>query len=167
MRGRRMSLPCLFGIVAFLVVALLMYPLTVKRSSHMGEWGTCGLNISLLGRSLLLYAKGHGGVIPARMAGGDECLRREWISTILPWWESKGHRRLDQSVLKCVRDRTRCTISYTLNPELAGKDLRSIPESAQAKTVLLKEKSFPGSHGSVFFLDGHVGQDGKDYLHPY
>jgi len=109
----------------------------------------CGMNAVNIAGRLQLEGVDAGGKLP--LSGQDSDGNPLWVRSLLPDVPSE---RL--SWLKCPLDRSKRISSYDLDPDVAGRDLNTIPPDERKDTVVLREMCFPGSHGHIVYLDGHV-----------
>lgn len=115
----------------------------------------CSTNIEIIGKSLLLYADDHGGVFPPFGWDGRHQMPT-WLYGTHTWCLRHTIRGDILALAKCPSDQSSDVTSYEMNPALACLRFDQIPKSQQSRTIVVYEKSYPGSHGWAFYMDCHV-----------
>lgn len=161
MRNKSLPVYCryiILGMLLMILLGLIIAP-TLVRYRPLPPIVECQYKIRFLGRALELYAEDFGGRFPlgSYVHSGQ---RSQWLDSLIKWRGSHGYTGTGKH-LKCPNDTTRSVTSYDLNPKLAGHSTSEIPDSAKSSTPLLRERPFPGNHGMVYYLNGHVGTSPK------
>lgn len=132
----------------------------------------CNTRLERLGLIVLKYADAHDGVLPgggiyAASEYKENMGYPKWANDLEGFWQAKGVPALMyRRYIKCPCDKrsleefgNTSLTSYEL--ELAGENIYKIPKEKWPVTPLLIEKKFDGSHGRVYYLDGHIGYINK------
>jgi prepilin-type processing-associated H-X9-DG protein len=118
----------------------------------------CSDELHDLHLALLSYTMDYKGVLPP--AGWNEAHNQpQWISSLEDWARQSVHDDGEKWIhyaLKCPLDSSSEPFSYNLNPDLAGKNIESIPEKMWGLVPLALERPHRHSHGNILYLDGNV-----------
>lgn len=140
-----------------LILGLVLFLHLVFRRDYTDPGRQLELNIVALGKALISYTEDYEGRFPPSGIR-QETQYPSWVNALNQW--SQGKEGMDNltSKLKSPLDKSSSVTSFEMNPAIAGRSLRNISYKDRAHTVLLSEKSYVGSRGYRYYLNGWIAR---------